>query len=631
MPNISKLVRISLRNIGCIGAEGLIVDLDNVVCLVGKNNSGKSTVLRAYALAHGAETFSAERDRCQFSQEDAISEVELEVHIPAGIGNVDEKWKKVEGDLLIVRSRWQWAAPEFKTVRSTWDPDADGWAPDGKAGGADNVFKSRLPKPLRIGSLQDTETTEKALVTLALSPLMAALETERQKAGSALATALGDVITQVNALGTAHEQHFNEIATKVTDGFKSVFPRLDVRLNVTTGPWTPKIDSLVKDGSGLRVKDGKSDTALNQQGTGARRALFWAMLQVHNELTRDKEARDAYRKVINTDLKKKGIDAAKVEELKALLAAIDEGGAIPQDGDDPAFPGYLLLIDEPENALHPMAARAAQRHLYKLAESADWQVMMTTHSPYFINPLEDHTTIIRLERGDDDDAPISPKTYRSDDIVFEGDDKLRLQALQHVDPGLAEIFFGSYPVLVEGDTEHAAFIASILEKQHELMDKVTVVKSRGKAILPSLIAIMEHFKIDFGIVHDCDPPFTKHGNHNGMWTQNSRIRDAIKKARKAGITVRHRVSIPDFERFLGYDEESKDKPLTAYLSITKDDALSVKVQALLTALVSSDQHEPFSDDEMSADADYLNVLRVPLMAWAAENKLQDKLRFKGKD
>jgi putative ATP-dependent endonuclease of OLD family len=84
MPNISKLVRIGLRNIGCVGVDGLTVDLDNVVCLVGKNNSGKSTVLRAYALALGAETFESERDRCQLSPAEAASEVELEVHIPAG-------------------------------------------------------------------------------------------------------------------------------------------------------------------------------------------------------------------------------------------------------------------------------------------------------------------------------------------------------------------------------------------------------------------------------------------------------------------------------------------------------------------------------------------------------------------
>lgn len=116
MPKASKLVRMTIRNIGCIGNDGLTVELDNVVCLVGKNNAGKSTVLKAYTLAQGEESFLAERDRCQHAPEGAPSEVELEVHIPPGIGNVEEKWKRAEGDLLIVRSIWRWEAPEFKKV-----------------------------------------------------------------------------------------------------------------------------------------------------------------------------------------------------------------------------------------------------------------------------------------------------------------------------------------------------------------------------------------------------------------------------------------------------------------------------------------------------------------------------------
>ena len=51
--NRSKLVRITVRNIGCIGSDGVEIELDNVVCLVGKNNAGKSTILRAYELAKG--------------------------------------------------------------------------------------------------------------------------------------------------------------------------------------------------------------------------------------------------------------------------------------------------------------------------------------------------------------------------------------------------------------------------------------------------------------------------------------------------------------------------------------------------------------------------------------------------
>lgn len=645
--NRSKLVRITVRNIGCIGDDGVSIELDNVVCLVGRNNAGKSTILRAYELAKGSATFDGGKDRCQYAPVDQPSEVMLEVHIPEGIGNVDPKWKIEKDGLLLVKSRWQWSAPSYQKVRSTWDPTggADGsgaWADDSKAGGADAVFNSRLPRPLRIGSLDDAAKTEDMLLTLALGPLLAGLEKERINPESDLSKAIASVSQRLNVLSSVHEEHFNAIAGKVSTGFKGVFPRLDVKLRVEAAPLVPKLPDLVKGGSSLMVQDGPTETNLTQQGTGARRALFWSMLQVHNELTRDKEVRADYRKRLDKDIadiekklaKPKEAEKAALEEslavLKAQLDAHDGGAPIPDSPDDPAFPGYLLLIDEPENALHPMAARAAQRHLYKLAESPDWQVIMTTHSPHFVNPFEDHTTIVRLERASEGDgAPVAPKTYRSDLIEFEEDDKARLQALQHIDPSFSEVFFGSFPVLVEGDTEHAAFMSSILEREHGLMDIVTIIRARGKAILVPLVKVLTHFKIDFSIVHDADSPFNRKGNKNGMWTENEKIRTAVTAARAAGLTARHRISIPDFERFLGGEEESKDKPLNAYLVVSKDDELAARVQGLMSELLSSEQHEPFSPGALEADG-YLPWLNTVVQIWAKDNGLSEDVRFNGK-
>ena len=136
--NRSKLVRITVRNIGCIGNDGVEIELDNVVCLVGKNNAGKSTILRAYELAKGSATFDVTKDRCQYAPENQPSEVLLEVHIPEGIGNVDSKWKTEKDGLLIVKSRWQWSNPYLGKVRTTWDPtggseNLGAWADDSKA------------------------------------------------------------------------------------------------------------------------------------------------------------------------------------------------------------------------------------------------------------------------------------------------------------------------------------------------------------------------------------------------------------------------------------------------------------------------------------------------------------------
>lgn len=329
--NRSKLVRISVRNIGCIGNDGTDIELDNIVCLVGKNNAGKSTILRAYELAKGSASFDTSRDRCQYAPPEQPSEVILEVHIPAGIGNVDEKWKTEKDGLLIVKSRWQWAPPTYVKVRTTWDPTGGedgqgGWAEDGKAGGADPVFSSRLPRPLRIGSLDDAAKTEDMFLALALSPLLAGIEKERMNPESELAKAISSVSHHMDVISTAHEEHFNQIAGRVSAGFKGVFPGLDVKLQIGSTPLAPKVADLVKGGSSLRVKDGTTETDLTQQGTGARRALFWAMLQVHNELSRDKEIRAEFRKRLEKSISdsEKNFQKLKMRIKKHLLRKLNK-------------------------------------------------------------------------------------------------------------------------------------------------------------------------------------------------------------------------------------------------------------------------------------------------------------------
>ncbi|HEH9517677.1 TPA: ATP-dependent endonuclease, partial [Pseudomonas aeruginosa] len=233
-----------------------------------------------------------------------------------------------------------------------------------------------------------------------------------------------------------------------------------------------------------------------------------------------------------------------------------------------------------------------------------------------------------LERdGGDDRSPITPKTYTSDLIEFEGDDKQRLQALQHIDPSFSEVFFGSYPVIVEGDTEHAAFLSSIIERQHELIDRVTIIRARGKAIIVPLIRVLRHFKLDFGLIHDADSKYDKNGRNNGMWTENIKIRNEVLISRRAGSTIRHRVSVPDFERFLEADEASKDKPLNAYLMVKESDKLAEKIQALLLSLISSEQHEPYND----IGEDYSKTLNESVCSWAIRNGLNGDVRFFGQN
>ena len=113
----SFLHKMRIQNLGCIGPEGLEIALDAIVCLVGANNSGKSTVLRAYEAAVANEKL-AESDFCS-RRNGAPASVTLWVHIPANTPNIDEKWKTSDGDLKLVQSRWEWSGPGIGPVRTT--------------------------------------------------------------------------------------------------------------------------------------------------------------------------------------------------------------------------------------------------------------------------------------------------------------------------------------------------------------------------------------------------------------------------------------------------------------------------------------------------------------------------------
>jgi putative ATP-dependent endonuclease of OLD family len=628
MPDRSKLVSLRIRNIGCIGPKGLEVELDDIVCLVGCNNTGKSTVLRAYELAQGNKELT-DADRCQWTPVGDFPEVELWVHIPDGTMNVDDKWKIKTGDLKLVRSRWQWKGIDQKPIRETWDPEANAgngeWAEGEKAGGADNVFKSRLPQPLRVSSLGDAIAEHEQLLKLIIDPIASELKTLQQTAGTPLQAAIQQLINAVNDPVQQYQQAIDDVRLRVEKSFSGVFPDLAVQIRVRMDSFTVDATKELTASSGVRFIQGESETGIKQQGTGSRRALFWTLLQVRNllvrerklKLERDKQATDRTKTIaeINAKIEKERNSQKpsekKLLKLQADLEEAEQAKDAPEE--EASLPGHILLIDEPENALHPLAVRAAREHLYSLARDPNWQVMLSTHSPYFIDPLEDNTTILRLER---EGKNTTPRTYRTATAQFSADDRTCLRALLQLDISLAEMFFGSYPIVVEGDTETAAFFAALVPDPDA--PPFILVPARGKALIPPLIRLLTHFKIDFGVLHDTDGPMLSVERKNSAWTVNRTIADAIVAARARGVNVRHRVSVPDFERRLGGLEQSRDKPILAYRKILGSEDIKNQVCELFRELVESGQHQPTANLVPSATSEQIvESLKAIVVEWAA--------------
>jgi putative ATP-dependent endonuclease of the OLD family len=384
--------------------------------------------------------------------------------------------------------------------------------------------------------------------------------------------------------------------------------------------------ALLQKGSSVDILESGGRATWKQQGTGSQRALFWSLLEIRSKLFQtisDLRQKDLRLKAIPVEMKKLAKEAKTLKQEKAIIFRMEKIKKLKQEFDklkepteDSQFlPSYMLLIDEPEVALHPNAIRSAREHLYELARDAGWQVMLTTHSPSFVDPLEDHTTVVRLTR--EDNKP-TPKSYRSDEVSFSTNGKENLKMLLRFDTSLAEAFFGSYPVIVEGDTEYAAFqkVIELYDAEYPVEKRPVLIRARGKYTIVLIVKIFKHFKIPFSVLHDSDSPFGKKGGKNNAWTANKMIMAHIIEARRSGLKVIHRVSIPEFERCHGLEEVEKEKPYNFQKQINESVPIQKTVKNMLDDLISKESTECLYKNSEE-------VLSKAVEEWAANSALKD--------
>lgn len=621
-----------VTNFGCFGPEGLEVALDEIVCLVGANNTGKSTALRAYEAA--VTTVSLVPDDIYAKANGEPATVELWVHIPKDAENIDAKWKEPTDGLLLVRSKWTWPPDGGKPTRTTWDPESSEYAEDGKAAGLDTVFNSRLPKPFRIGSLAGPEEEHKKLLEIIIEPIKTRLADLMRDEKSQLSAKIKAVQAEAEVPVAAFREMIEDAQGKVDTSYKRVFSTASVQINVS-------LDDLRVDPSAALVRTSRVDvveshgpTRWSQQGTGSQRALFWSMLEVRSELNRIADERKARKKLVvdkEKELKKKQgehdkakKDSTKAEKATEIAAIKEQIAALKSSGKPtettptaPFLPGYMLLIDEPETALHPSVVRAAKDHLYSLASESGWQVMLSTHHPAFVDPLKDHTTIVRLHRPD---AHAAPNVYRADDMAFQGDEKENLKKLLAFDQSVAEMFFSAKVVIVEGDTELAAFTVAMDAdpRAFPIDERPLLLRARGKWTIPPLVRMLAHFKLDCAVLHDVDAPRTSGGGRsNGAYTANAEISTAIDEARKSGVSIIHRCSVPDFERQHGMDLPTKDKPFEAWKAVKTTPTVLASVRSVL------DELNAVPDTSAATHADDGQHFEVKCKEWATANAPKD--------
>ena len=555
-PRLHKLIVRNFRSIGSIPVE---VELDDIVVLVGPNNAGKSSILRAYetVMSHGSKEGKLLISDFPNGIVDTTQLPEIELHTIISHDAPGAQWIEhlTNGEMLI-REQWIWESPNKDPVRRGFDVIQGDWD-DKVPWGAPNVANSRRPQPHRIDAFQHPDEQAKAIADLVLSMLkerLAQVKSDPAATKSDYELVI-DRIRELQAKVAAEtEGEVQKIESEISTYLERVFPQHRVRVDARAETDVEKTYSPFKSNPDVLMgADGGYFSTIALQGSGARRTLLWAT-------------------------------------LKYLKERADGTDSRP----------HVLLLDEPEICLHPSAIREARSVLYSLPATASWQVMITSHSPLFIDLSQDNTTVIRVFR-DDASTVKSTTLYRPSRAKLSSDDKRNMKLLNLCDPYLHEFFFGGRQIIVEGDTEFTAF-GFIREMYPDEYRDVQIIRARGKGVIPSVARVLLQFSKDFSILHDSDSPTTSAGKSNPAWGMNKSIEKVLSFDNAQGAV--HLVACKTCFEVALFGEDARDeKPYAALERIRTDAAARDRVKALLDGLLDSTKELPSGCTRWTSIAD----------------------------
>jgi putative ATP-dependent endonuclease of OLD family len=180
----------------------------------------------------------------------------------------------------------------------------------------------------------------------------------------------------------------------------------------------------------------------------------------------------------------------------------------------------LLGFEEPELYQHPPQARYLEGLLERMENS---QVIVTTHSPYFISGKGmENVRLVRWDK-DNDQSVVSSVTLESlgrrigealgEEAQSPSYVMASVQQIMH--PSLNELYFSHLTVFIEGP-EDVAFISTHLELSGLIKDFRKVgahlIACGGKNAMSRPLAIACEFGIPFFVVFDADSTDTSTGN-----------------------------------------------------------------------------------------------------------------------
>ena len=514
-----KLTNLKINNFR--GIDEIEINVQDITTLIGQNNCGKSSILRAVQLL--CNNVSPELEEFKNKNHELPIEIigtfediqEWERHTPGVAGLISENrivlrytatvedlskekvekeydvykktetitgwaesWSDITNDIkelavgigITTAAHFRTSANKEKIRVEIREKRADlitqgdyEWTNENVSIGP--ALQQALPKAILIPAVRDASDETKAGKTAksAFGELINQLILPKIKflpEYAAIQVALDQLeLKMSNPEALPEVQAVNE---QITKRLKDLIP-VESKLTLSD----PDLDSALMTSVGIRIADGVHATPVHLQGHGLQRTLIFTLLEI-------------------------------IAERNAASGEADRKNTI-------------ILFEEPELYMHPQMLRKLKRILFDISNQKHWQVVCSTHSPFLIEVDQNPMSLIILRKHPE--TKVVSKSQLDKNPFPDGPDveieKEALRAALDFHPTVSEVFFSTGAVLVEGDTEvallrHCPTLLNAVGIDLQVATDTTIISCGGKWTIPAIARLLKAFGIPFKVVHDMD-------------------------------------------------------------------------------------------------------------------------------
>jgi len=445
--------------------------------LIGENNSGKSNILRALALAL-SETWPTER---MFSEEDFYNQDTInDIIIQVFFNEVIEEWRnnfKMEIAGIELRCK----AYKRKVKEKPAGTLTTDYTCINETGETISSPTDKLTKGVKYtGQWLPYRVTKEIREKLPFIYVDVLRDYNRQTPGSRWSV-LRRLFNEVNTLFLNDKSLINVIQP---NGSAVKMTRKEAFENSVKEAY-----KYLKTNAFNEIEQKLAANAIEQMGLDANGNKVELVFETHDPTNAFKS--------LQLYVDQMGIRSPAGEVGAGLQSAIVI--AIFRTYEELKKEGAVFAIEEPEAFLHPQKARYFSTVLRSLADKGN-QIFLTTHSPVFVQIyLPESIALVRRA------ADTGTKVNQASKIDLAENERQALRLMTEFDSQRNELFFARKVMFVEGNTEKVSLPLVFQTMGIDInKENISVIECGGKTKIPLFVRVAKALNIPYVVIADHD-------------------------------------------------------------------------------------------------------------------------------